>query len=263
MADNRWAERPPNDHEAHPPTDHIAHWFVLSDDQRLGGKLADALSRPGVKSEFIDVSGSGSGKNWGALAGKLGSVECETGSYVGLAGIWAGGGNRQSGRHTGPALESFELVRTVLDNPDLPCRLRLITAGAQSVVEGDGASPTHASIWGCGRVATHEHPELNCTLIDLPAGTDEINVKRLAGIVGMDALPGEIALRGPDLYTRRLVPFDPGRCEAKTVSVTSCSKTSYVLSQSTPGSIDDLRFETKRNPGPARTRWSFACGPPH
>lgn len=248
VADARWEEHPPIDHEAHPPTDHIARWFVLSDDRRLGGELADALSRPGVKSEFIDVSGSGSGKSRGALAGKLGSVKCETGSYVGLVGIWAGGGNRQSGRHTGPALESFELVRTVLDNPDLPCRLRLITAGAQAVRADDRASPAHASIWGCGRVAMREHPELNCTLIDLPAGTGGIDVKRLAGIVSMDTVPGEIALRGPDLYTRRLVPFDPGWSKAKTVSVISCSKTSYVLSQSTPGSIDDLRFEMKREP---------------
>ena len=53
--------------------------------------------------------------------------------------------------------------------------------------------------------------------------------------------------------TRRLVPFDPERNDAKTLSVTACSKTSYVLSQCPqPGSIDDLHFETKQNsqPGP-------------
>lgn len=242
VADNRWADRP--------QPGSATHWFVLADDQRLGGKLADALSRPGVKSEFVDLSGSGSGKNRDTLADKLGSVECESGNYVGLAGIWTGSGNQQSGRHTEPALESFELVRTVLDNPDLPCRLRLITAGAQSVTEGDGASPSNASIWGCGRVTMREHPELNCTMIDLPAGTGEIDVKRLAEIVSLDASPGEIALRGPDLFTRRLVPFVPERSEAKTVPVTACSKASYVLSQPTPGSIDDLHFKTKPEPCP-------------
>ena len=255
VADNHWAEQPPTDHEAHPPTDHIAHWFVLSDDYGLGGKLADALSRPGVKSEFIDMAGSRSEKNWGTLAGKLGSVECETGGCIGLAGIWTGSGAWQSGQHTGPALESFKLVRTVLDNPNLSCCLRLITAGAQSVIEGDGASPEHAAIWGCGRVAMREHPELNCILIDLPAwtdGTGEIDMERLAGIVSTDTLSGEISLRGPDLFTRRLVPFDLGRSEAKTTTVTSYPNTNYVLSQSTSGSIDDLHFETKPEscPGP-------------
>ena len=138
----------------------------------------------------------------------------------------------------------------VLDNPDLPCRLRLITAGAQSVTADEGASPAHASIWGCGRVAMREHPELDCTLIDLPSGSGEIDVKRLASIVDSDTSPDEIALRETGVFTRRLVPFDPERSVARTVSVTACSKISFVLSQSTPGSIDDLHFETKPEPRP-------------
>ena len=256
VVDNRWTE-----HRQFGPA---SHWFVLSDDRRLGRKLANALSRPGVESEFIDITGSGSETDWGVLADKLGSVECDHSSYIGLAGIWKRGGDQKSGRqsgqqsceqscqHTGPALESFELVRTVLDNPDLPCRLRLITAGAQSVKADDLVSPAYASIWGCGRVAMREHPELNCTLIDLPAGTGEIDMEGLAEIVATDSLPGEIALRGAGVFTRRLVPFDLERSTAQTAPVTAFSKTSYVLSQSKPGSIDDLHFETKQKsqPGP-------------
>ncbi len=248
VAHNRWTE------QLHPGP--VSHWFVLSDDPLLGSKLAGALSRPGVKSEFIDIAGSGSEKNRGTLAKKLGSVECQTGSYIGLAGIWTKDGNRQSDQrscpHTGPALESFELIRTVLDKPDLSCRLRLITAGAQSVKEEDPVSPVHASIWGSGRVAMREHPELNCTLIDLPAGTSGIDVMRLAGIVGADTSPGEIALRETGVFIRRLVPFDPERSVVKTIPLTDFSKTSYVLSQSSRGSIDDLHFVTKpvSCPGP-------------
>ncbi|MCY3553978.1 MAG: beta-ketoacyl synthase N-terminal-like domain-containing protein, partial [Gemmatimonadetes bacterium] len=249
-SDNRWIEqRQPGP---------ASHWFVLADDRRFGGKLADALSRNGVVSEFIDISGSGSEKNWGTLAKKLESLECETGSYIGLARIWMGGGNGRSGRqtgrqhdqHTGPALESFELIRSVLDKPELPCRLRLITAGAQYVKADDNVSPSHSSIWGCGRVAMREHPELDCTLIDLPAGTGEIDVERLASIVGADTSPGEIALRKTGVFTRRLVPFDPERNVVKTIPVTDCSETSYALSQSSPGSIDNLHFVTKPVPQP-------------
>ncbi len=252
VSDDRWIEqRQPGP---------ASRWFVFSDDTSLGSKLADALSRPGVTSEFIDISGSGSEKNWGTLAEKLESVECETGSYVGLGGIWTGGGNGQSGRqtgrqhdqHTGPALESFELIRSVLDKPELPCRLRLITAGAQYVKVDDNVSPSHASVWGCGRVAMREHPELDCTLIDLPAGTGEIDVERLATIVGVDSSPGEIALRETGVFTRRLVPFDLERSVLKTIPVTDSSETSYALSQSPPGSIDNLHFRTKPvlKPGP-------------
>ncbi len=253
--------------ETHAEPTSISHWFVLSDDQRLGAGLADALSHHGGKSEFIDHAGDHKSNAAELLLERLRSVGPAPGETVGVAGIWTGSGSRQSGRQTGPALESFELIRAVLDNPDLPCRLRLITAGAQSVNAGEGAAPELATIWGCGRVAMREHPELDCTLIDLPAesgdtagigettGTGEsvvTDVTRLAEIVAMDALPGEIALRGTVLHARRLVPFDLGRCEAKTVPVTADAKTSYRLSQSVPGSIDNLHFVTNQvsRPGP-------------
>ena len=247
-----WVTVPPPEERTHAGS--TARWFVLSDDRRLGAGLADALSRRGGRSVFIDASGDRKENPADALVDKLGSSAPESGSPVGVVGIWTGGGNDSCGRYNGPALESFELIRAVLDHPDLPGRLRLITAGAQSVAAGDRTSPELATIWGCGRVATREHPELHCTLIDLPAktgGTADIDVERLARIVGMDTLPDEIALRGSDLLTRRLVPFDLGRCEAKTVSVTSYSKTSYRLSQSAPGSIDDLHFVTEQEPRPA------------
>ncbi len=238
--------------EEHAQSSPIAHWFVLSDDQRLGAGLADALSRHGGKSECIDFSGDGPRNGTAALTNKLGLLKPAKGNNVGIIGMWTGGGNGPSGRDTGPALESFELIRTVLDYPDLSCHLRLITATAQSVAPDERTAPERATIWGSGRVAAQEHPELNCTLIDLPGPFDRIDVARLAEMVQMEKLPGEIALRGAAIYTRRLNPLDLGRCEAKIVPLTSTIKTSYKLTQSTPGSIEDLRFETKpaTQPGP-------------
>ena len=240
--------------EGHAESTTTSHWFVLSDDQRLGVALADILSLHDGKSEFIDRSGDHKTFPAAVLPDRLRSVEPAAGDALGIVGVWKDFGIHQSGRHSGPALESFELIRALLNCPDITCRLRLITAGAQSVAAGDHASPDLATIWGCGRVAMREHPELNCTLIDLPSGTGEtadIDVERLAGIVGMDALPSEIALRDTDLLVRRLVPFDLGRCEAKTIPVTSYSKTSYKLSQSTAGSIENLHFVSEQEPQPA------------
>lgn len=235
-----------------------SHWFVVSDDQRLGAGLADALARRGGTSEFIDTSGirtdtSGDHKvnPTVALSDKLGSIEPNSESSVGIVGIWTGESGGQSTRHTGPALESFELIRAMLDKPELSYRLRLITAGAQSVVAGDRSSPELGTIWGCGRVAACEHPELNGAMIDLSAGAGEIDVEHLAEIVASDAPPGEIAIRETDLYTRRLVPLDLENSQAKSVPVTSSLKTNYRLTQTTPGSIDDLHFVTDPKPEPA------------
>ncbi len=245
-----WMAMPIPEDQAEPGK--IPHWYVLSDDQRLGTGLADTLARRGGKSEFIDASGERKANPADALADKLGSVKSESGDPVGVVGIWTGKGGRQSNRHTGPALESFGLVRAVLDSPDLSYRLRLITAGSQSVVDGDRAKPELGTIWGCGRVAAQEHPELNCAMIDLPAGAGEIDLVHLAGIVASDKLPGEIAIRETDLYTRRLVPLDLANTKAKHVSASSYLNTGFRLTQSTPGSIDDLHFvsDQEREPAP-------------
>ena len=250
------APTPENPAERNAPS----HWFVLSDDRRLGSGLAEALSRHGAKCELIDTSCGRKAGPAGALAGKLVSVATESGDAAGVVGIWSGAGKRtgegdgQSTRHNGPALESFELIKAMLDCPDLSYRLRLITAGAQSVVAGDRATPGLGTVWGCGRVAAQEHPELNCALIDLPGGTDREagdDEQRLADLVALDTLASEVAIRDGALYTRRLHPFDLDRYEAKKVPVSSNKKTSYMLSQSAPGSIEDLHFVTSEAPRPA------------
>ncbi len=244
-----WMAMPIPEDQVEPGT--TSHWYVITEDPRLGTGLANALARRGGKSEFIDASSECKASPADALAGRLGSVRSESGEPVGVVGIWTGKGARRSNRHTGPALESFEMVRAVLDSPDLSYRLRLITAGAQSVVDGDRSKPELGTIWGCGRVAAQEHPELNCAMIDLPAGTDEIDLEHLACIVAADKLTGEIAVRETELYTRRLVPLDLSNTKAKRVSASSYFNTSYRLTQSTPGSIDDLHFVSEREREPA------------
>ena len=106
------APTPENRAEDHGPS----HWFVLSDDRRLGGGLAEALSRRGAKSEFVRYvlrPEGWSGRRAGPAS--MGSVTTEPGDAAGIVGIWTGAGKRtgegdgQSSRHTGPALESFEL----------------------------------------------------------------------------------------------------------------------------------------------------------
>ena len=245
-----WVAATPWEEQAPPSS--VTHWYVLSDDKRLGTGLADVLSRHGGESECIDFFGDGPKNCPDALSDILGSLKPNNGIDVGIVRIWTGGGIGLTGRDTGPVLESFELIRTVLDFPELSCNLRLITASAQSVVADDRTAPERAAIWGAGRVAGQEHPELNCTLIDLPELFDQIDVERLAEIVRMENLPGEIALRGADIHTRRLNPLDLGRCEAKSVPLTPSINASYRLTQSTPGSIEDLRFEMKpaTRPGP-------------
>nr|CAA6829784.1 MAG: Capsular polysaccharide biosynthesis fatty acid synthase WcbR [uncultured Thiotrichaceae bacterium] len=63
---------------------------------------------------------------------------------------------------------TMELVQA-LDQQASQARLWLVTAGAVTdVVNGAGiVQPEQAPLWGLGRVLMNEHPDLNCTLIDL------------------------------------------------------------------------------------------------
>lgn len=62
-------------------------------------------------------------------------------------------------------VSALHLVQTLAGGTPAP-RLWLLTAGAHAI-GGSSVSVTQAPIWGLGRVAALEHPELRTTLIDL------------------------------------------------------------------------------------------------
>ncbi|OBF27069.1 polyketide synthase [Mycobacterium sp. ACS1612] len=55
----------------------------------------------------------------------------------------------------------------------LPPRLYLLTRNGQPVHEGDRANPAHAVLWGLGRTAALEHPEIWGGIIDVDASVPE------------------------------------------------------------------------------------------
>ncbi|MBN1122610.1 MAG: acyltransferase domain-containing protein, partial [Anaerolineae bacterium] len=95
----------------------------------------------------------------------------------------------------------------------LPPRLCLVTCGAQSVGGEGGPQVAQSPLWGLGRVALLEHPELACVLVDLdPAG----GVDNLPALLDtLAALPGEnqIAYRDGQRYAARMTVYDqePGQ----------------------------------------------------
>ncbi|HEY2873547.1 MAG TPA: KR domain-containing protein, partial [Reyranella sp.] len=78
-------------------------------------------------------------------------------------------------------------VQQALARPNPPA-LRLVTRGAQAAGQ-TRVNADHAVVLGIGRVAALEHPELDCRLIDLPAGAD------LAIAAAAPTDSGEIAWR--------------------------------------------------------------------
>src|SRR5262249_50409326 len=90
-----------------------------------------------------------------------------------------------------------------------PPRLYLVTRGVQAVRCGEVPRVGSAPLWGLGRVVRSEHAELRCTLIDLgPEPADDEPYWLIEELRG-DDVEGEIALRGPDRFVRRLLPVSP------------------------------------------------------
>ena len=80
----------------------------------------------------------------------------------------------------------------------------VITRGAQRVTSADSVSPVQSCLWGFGRAAALEHPQLWGGLVDLPEG-DADEWSRLIDYV-VAAPPGEdqVALRDQAVYVARL-----------------------------------------------------------
>ncbi|MGV9770383.1 KR domain-containing protein [Streptosporangium sp. NPDC003464] len=92
-------------------------------------------------------------------------------------------------------------------------RLWLVTTAAQSPDGDDHVDPAQTAVWGLGRVIPYEHPELRCSLVDLPADPDPATVCALLAEIAHDGPETEIALRHGRRYTSRLRrrPLPPAR----------------------------------------------------
>ncbi|MFT2019746.1 type I polyketide synthase, partial [Streptomyces sp. 796.1] len=85
-------------------------------------------------------------------------------------------------------------------------RLWCASRGAVSVGRSDRlASAVQAQVWGLGRVAALEHPQIWGGLVDLPETLDERAVSRLVGVVSAESGEDETAIRGSGVFGRRLV----------------------------------------------------------
>ncbi|WP_406358255.1 type I polyketide synthase [Streptomyces sp. NBC_01635] len=96
-----------------------------------------------------------------------------------------------------------------------PVRLWALTAGAVGVLGAEApAVPEQAAVWGLGRTAALEHPQLWGGLVDLPAGTGAAVApdvaRRLAAALAGTAGEDQVAVRPAGTFLRRLEHAPPG-----------------------------------------------------
>ncbi|MBI2701341.1 MAG: SDR family NAD(P)-dependent oxidoreductase [Mycobacterium sp.] len=81
----------------------------------------------------------------------------------------------------------------------------LITSGAQRVTPSDVVSPVQSCLWGFGRAASLEHPQVWGGLADLSAGSAEEWSRLIDTVTAGGATEDQVALRDQAVYVPRLV----------------------------------------------------------
>jgi NADPH:quinone reductase-like Zn-dependent oxidoreductase/SAM-dependent methyltransferase/acyl carrier protein len=149
---------------------------------------------------------------------------------------------------------------------DRPPRFWIVTRNAAAVPgQAVPVQPAEATLWGLGRVAMNEHPELRCTLVDIGgAGDNSAEWETLAvQLTAEDVAAGpdqEIALRGSSRYVHRLIRAsfepEPVRWDAE-------GHESIRLDKPRRGGLDRIEFRPsrRRTPGSAEIEIEVhACG---
>jgi len=97
--------------------------------------------------------------------------------------------------------EGLSVVQ-LLAKQEQTARLWWVTRGAVAVTATEPADVGQASLWGLGRTVMQEHPELDCTLIDIADGADAVEQLACELTGGDDER--EIAWRGGERRVTRL-----------------------------------------------------------
>lgn len=99
------------------------------------------------------------------------------------------------------------LVQLCAKAAEPPARVWLLTRNAQSVLRGEVPSLPVAALWGFGRVAQSEHPELHVSLLDLQAHSSAGAVRSVLRSASLDQT--QLALRGSSVHSARLETLRP------------------------------------------------------
>ncbi len=182
-------------------------WFLVGDNAEAVQPLVEALTARGQRHEIIGLPASDADQEQFETVLRAAAAEDPTLRIVHFAALDS---------DTQPSMRSLlRMQHRVLSGTKRLFRavaaaeirrpIWLVTRGAQRVVDADTVSPDHTALWGFGRAAALELPQLWGGLVDLSAGTADEWSRFVDHVVA--ARPGEdqVALRDQDVFVPRLI----------------------------------------------------------
>jgi acyl transferase domain-containing protein/acyl carrier protein len=227
-------------------------WLILADRGGIGQTLAGALRDRGGRCTLVfagtEYARPGEGEleinptDPADLDRLLAEVQEGEPALQGVIHLWGleerEGWERSLQQGCGSTLA---LMQRFLRRGSPVPRLWLVTRGAQAV-GGETVAPAQSALWGLARTAALEHPELDCTCIDLDPGSEASEVTGLLAEVCAPDGEDQVALRGEERLAARLTRTTLGLSGDQM----------FQLEQSRPGVLDSLVLTplTRQPPGP-------------
>ena len=187
-------------------------------------------------------------------------------------------GYRRSGRRNsggvGPKRDAGLRQRPAADSPTGPVPVREAArivaghAGRQAVTgEQAGVAVAQAPLWGLGRVAALEHPELACRLVDFDPAADVATVAaQLQQELAAADCEDQVAYRGDQRLAARLrraaevlSDAEPAESQGR-LAIPGAGP--FRLRLGAAGSFDALRYESCARPSPHPVRSKSRSAPP-
>jgi len=227
------------------------HWLIYDNEEGLGNALAEQLRSTVHTCQLVPPAIDEVSRGH-LLAEFLNAPDQSRRAIVHLASTAVtGAGNRafEAARQHGWG-NVLEVVKQVVTSGVTPApRLWLVTRGCHRLSDSQHElALAQSPLWGLARVAAVEHPELECTLIDMDPAADETAAETLATELTGSLRETQIAYRCGKRYVARL------RSTEDDGTLRPPSDEPYRLEIKVRGELDqvDLRPTVRFRPGPGQ-----------
>ncbi|MEU9117916.1 type I polyketide synthase, partial [Streptomyces sp. NPDC048483] len=181
-------------------------WLLVTADGIDNDEILDALRGHGAQFETLVLDDACLDR--AHLAARLEAVRDEDRPLTGVLSLLplADRPGHQLGAEPPTGLALSLVLTQALADTGLAAPLWTVTRGAVTTGSDDPLThPLQAAVWGLGRVAALEHPQLWGGLIDLPPALDAPATQHLVSTLAAQGGEDQIALRGTGALGRRLV----------------------------------------------------------
>ncbi|WP_319454754.1 MULTISPECIES: SDR family NAD(P)-dependent oxidoreductase [unclassified Mycobacterium] len=181
-------------------------WLLIADDAETVAPLADLLTAHGHRHRTVAMPGSDADEAQFEAALRAAAAEQPALRIVHLAGLDPDGAPsvRSLDRMQHHVLGGTQRIFRAALAAELEAPIWLVTRGAQRVTRADTVSPVQSLLWGYGRTASYEHPQLWGGLADMAAGGADDWPGLVAHVLAAPAGEDQLALRDGAAYFERL-----------------------------------------------------------